>query len=121
MSCPEYRMKRKQEFQTMDKLQDSFLQMQQQMAALAKEKEEQEKKYERFFTKIQNESKGKITLDVGGKLYTTSLSTLCSDPKSMLAAMFSGRFELNQDEKGAVFLDRDGECFGNILHYLRSG
>jgi hypothetical protein len=70
---------------------------------------------------LRKESKGKIVLDVGGKLYTTSLTTLCADPNSMLAAMFSGRFELDQDEKGVIFLDRDGEYFVNILHYLRTG
>jgi len=39
----------------------------------------------------------KIRLNVGGKIFVTSKSTLIKDQKSMLAAMFSGRYELEQD------------------------
>ncbi len=77
--------------------------MQNQMVALTKEKEDNDNKYQQFFLKLQKESKGKIVLDVGGKLYTTSLTTLCANPNSMLTAMFSGKFELNRDEKGTIF------------------
>ena len=53
-----------------------------------------------------------VKLNVGGKIYQTTLSTLLKDPNSMLSAMFSGRHELNQDEEdGAYFIDRDGELF----------
>jgi hypothetical protein len=64
---------------------------------------------------------GRLKLDVGGHKFTTSLTTLTSKPESMLAAMFSGRHELIQDEKGAYFLDRDGTHFRFILNYLRDG
>ena len=43
----------------------------------------------------------------------------CSN--SMLAAMFSGRHEVDTDEEGYVFIDRDGTHFGIILNFLRSG
>jgi hypothetical protein len=36
----------------------------------------------------------------------------------MLAAMFSGRHELNEID-GYVFIDRDGTHFGHILNILR--
>jgi len=85
---------------------------------IKKEKEELDVVFTVFYEKIQNDYKGKVVLDVGGKLYTTSVTTLCSEPKSMLATMFSGRFSLPQD--GSIFIDRDGEYFGNILHYLRT-
>ena len=53
-----------------------------------------------------------IKLNVGGKIYKTTLDTLRKDQNSMLCAMFSGRFELKADEDdGAYFIDRDGELF----------
>jgi hypothetical protein len=52
----------------------------------------------------------KVKLNVGGKPFTTSLSTLTSTP-SMLATMFSGKFELKPDEDGEFFIDRDGTYF----------
>ncbi len=53
-----------------------------------------------------------IMLNVGGKIYKTTLDTLRKDPDSMLCAMFSGRFELKaDDEDGAYFIDRDAELF----------
>ena len=54
----------------------------------------------------------KIKLNVGGKIYKTTLDTLRKDPDSMLNAMFSGKFELKADEEdGAYFIDRDGKLF----------
>ena len=53
-----------------------------------------------------------IKLNVGGKIYKTTLDTLRKDPDSMLCAMFSGRFVLKADEEdGAYFIDRDAELF----------
>lgn len=62
-----------------------------------------------------------VKLNVGGHHYTTSVQTLTKDPDSMLAAMFSGRFELKPFEDGAFFIDRDGTHFRYILNYLRTG
>ncbi|XP_043928630.1 BTB/POZ domain-containing protein KCTD21 [Protopterus annectens] len=61
-----------------------------------------------------------ITLNVGGKLYTTSLSTLtcCSD--SMLGTMFSGKMPIKKDNHGNCFIDRDGKIFRYILNFLRT-
>ena len=39
----------------------------------------------------------------------------------MLAAMFSGKFEMKPAEDGAFFIDRDGTHFRFILNYLRNG
>ncbi len=36
----------------------------------------------------------KIKLDVGGKRFLTTSTTLCMDNNSMLAAMFSGRYKV---------------------------
>lgn len=62
-----------------------------------------------------------IRLNVGGVLFTTLRSTLCSVPGSMLEAMFSGRFgsPSTRDETGAYFLDRDPTYFSFVLSYLR--
>ena len=62
-----------------------------------------------------------VNLNVGGRRFTTSLQTLTKDPNSMLAAMFSGKFELKPFEDGALFIDRDGTHFRYILNYLRTG
>ncbi|XP_005109484.1 uncharacterized protein LOC101850038 isoform X2 [Aplysia californica] len=65
--------------------------------------------------------KGRIRLDVGGSVFTTSRLTLTKDADSMLAAMFSGRHHVTQEEDGTVFIDRDGTHFRYILNYLRDG
>ena len=62
-----------------------------------------------------------IQLNVGGHRFTTSLHTLTKDPNSMLAAMFSGKFEMKPSEDRAFFVDRDGTHFRIILNYLRNG
>ena len=63
----------------------------------------------------------KIKLDVGGQIYTTSIQTLRRDADSMLAAMFSGRYELKKESDGSYFIDRDGTFFRYILNFLRDG
>ena len=60
-----------------------------------------------------------IPLNVGGYHFVTTLSTLTKDKDSMLAAMFSGRHELDTDSEGRYFIDRDGTYFKEILNYLR--
>lgn len=65
--------------------------------------------------------KQRVKLNVGGSKFETTLSTLTGQPGSMLAAMFSGRHEVPQDEDGYVFIDRDGTHFRTILNFLRSG
>lgn len=61
-----------------------------------------------------------IKLNVGGEIYTTTRSTLCKYPNSMLGAMFNGSMSPSLDENGCFFIDRDGELFKYILNYLRS-
>ena len=39
----------------------------------------------------------------------------------MLAAMFSGKFEMKPSEDGCFFIDRDGTYFRFVLNYLRNG
>ena len=63
-----------------------------------------------------------IRLNVGGQKFTSTRSTLCQVEGSLLATMFSGRWErgVKRDEDGAVFFDFNPQHFGYILEYLRT-
>eukprot|EP00063_Salmo_salar_P095194 XP_014070029.1 PREDICTED: BTB/POZ domain-containing protein KCTD14 isoform X2 [Salmo salar] len=63
-----------------------------------------------------------VQLNVGGHMFTTSLSTLRKHPDSQLAFMFSSgqQPKLPTDAKGRYFIDRDGTHFGAILQFLRT-
>lgn len=71
--------------------------------------------------KVYRIQEGKIKLDVGGHMFSTSLDTLQRDSDSMIAVMFSGRHNLYKSEDGSYFIDRDGTYFRYILNYLRGG
>ena len=58
---------------------------------------------------------------MGGVRYVTSVATLRSRPGSMLDAMFSGRYNIEEEDGSGAFLDRDGGLFAHILAYLRDG
>uniref|UniRef100_A0A8C4ZZQ1 BTB/POZ domain-containing protein KCTD9 n=1 Tax=Gadus morhua TaxID=8049 RepID=A0A8C4ZZQ1_GADMO len=65
-----------------------------------------------------------LTLNVGGRCFTTTRSTLVNkDPDSMLAHMFrdKGVWMNKQDCQGAYLIDRSPEYFEPILNYLRHG
>ena len=63
-----------------------------------------------------------IELNVGGHKLTTKRSTLCQVEGSLLASMFSGRWEdsLERDQDGAIFFDFNPQYFVVILDYLRA-
>ncbi|TNN38307.1 BTB/POZ domain-containing protein KCTD6 [Liparis tanakae] len=52
-----------------------------------------------------------VTLNVGGSVYSTTLSTLQRYPESMLGAMFGGDLPTVRDARGNYFIDRDGPLF----------
>ncbi|KAF6723614.1 BTB/POZ domain-containing protein KCTD9 [Oryzias melastigma] len=63
-----------------------------------------------------------LTLNIGGRLFTTTRSTLVSkEPESMLAHMFREKdvWGNKQDQHGAYLIDRSPEYFEPILNYLR--
>lgn len=63
-----------------------------------------------------------ISLNVGGKVFTTTLGTLIKEPGSMLARMFSdGQIPSNVDQQGAYLVDRSFQYFEPIINYLRHG
>ena len=63
-----------------------------------------------------------VHLNVGGKRMTTKKSTLCQVEGSLLASMFSGRWEdgLERDKDGCIFFDFNPQYFSLILDYLRA-
>jgi len=63
-----------------------------------------------------------VHIDVGGKIYTSSLDTLTKFPDSRLAKMFSGGIPIVLDTlKQHYFIDRDGGMFRHILNFMRTG
>eukprot|EP01087_Luapelamoeba_hula_P024442 TRINITY_DN9301_c0_g2_i1.p1 TRINITY_DN9301_c0_g2~~TRINITY_DN9301_c0_g2_i1.p1 ORF type:complete len:515 (-),score=65.68 TRINITY_DN9301_c0_g2_i1:18-1562(-) len=70
---------------------------------------------------IQNVWTDNVKLNVGGKKFLVSLSTLTRQKESMLGVMFSGRHTLVRDDEGYVFIDRDGSLFKHVLAFLRKG
>jgi hypothetical protein len=71
--------------------------------------------------KQQEEQQSRIVLDIGGFRYTTSVQTLRRIPGTFFDAYFSGRYTMDRREDGSVFIDRDGEHFGQVLEYMRDG
>ncbi len=63
-----------------------------------------------------------ITLDVGGTRLRVLRSTLCYVEGSLLASMFSGRWDDNlvKDDQGAFFIDQPYEHFKAFLDFFRS-
>lgn len=65
-----------------------------------------------------------IRLNVGGRVFVTSYSTIAQREPNMLSRMFSSNLRMNpsdRDESGAYLLDRSPEYFEVILNYLRHG
>jgi len=62
-----------------------------------------------------------MRLDVGGKPFRTTRSTLVSYPGSLLANMFDPKsgFKPAYSENGIFYLDADPKYFGIILNWLR--
>ncbi|XP_072247767.1 BTB/POZ domain-containing protein KCTD14 [Leuresthes tenuis] len=61
-----------------------------------------------------------VQLNVGGHLFSTTLSTLRKHPESKLAELFGAHPKLRTDAQGRYFIDRDGSHFGAVLEFLRS-
>ncbi|XP_008823184.1 potassium channel regulatory protein [Nannospalax galili] len=61
-----------------------------------------------------------VTLNVGGKIFTTRCSTLKQFPASRLACMLDGKDQDFKMVDGQIFVDRDGVLFSFILEFLRT-
>jgi hypothetical protein len=63
-----------------------------------------------------------IKLNVGGRRFQTTALTLSqSDPTSLLGSIFSGTYDVQYNDKGEIYIDREGKYFHYILEYLRDG
>jgi len=119
-------MKREMEVRPVDKIcgelqeviSSKLSEIQAQQDAMRKEREE----YEETKKKISSvHFPSNIKLDVGGRQFKTTLATLKKED-SMLSRMFSGcGFHVEKDEDGFYFIDRPGDPFVPILHYLQTG
>jgi len=70
---------------------------------------------------LNDESKSEIVkLNIGGFRYTTSKATL-TQSSSFFSALVEGKLSSTKDDNGAYFIDRDGQYFGPILEFLRTG
>lgn len=59
-----------------------------------------------------------VVLNIGGKKFTTSLSTIKNAPKDSL---FAEKLDTLSSSSNEIFIDRDGTNFRYILNYLRDG
>lgn len=60
-----------------------------------------------------------VTFNAGGKILMVSRSLIDQDADTMLARLVSDTRQSDPEE--AVFIDRDGDIFGQVLNYLRYG
>ena len=79
-----------------------------------KQWQEQQEKFKSTYN-FQNKI---VKLNIGGEHMSTRLQTL-QNAGGFLSSLFSGRFEPDYDENGAVFIDLDGSNFKEILNLLR--
>lgn len=86
--------------------------------------QKQKKKFADEVQRIEAQNKisdSRVTLNIGGILFTTSVETLTREKDSLLSTMFGGRHALKREPDGTYFIDRDGVNFRYILNYLRDG
>ncbi|XP_054769796.2 uncharacterized protein LOC129277672 [Lytechinus pictus] len=60
-----------------------------------------------------------VGLNVGGKIYQTSCTTLLSHPGSFFHGLLTGNVPSAKDDQGNYFIDQDGEMFRHVLNFLR--
>jgi len=102
---------------------ESFMDISKQIQERLRIVEEKEKKWLEMEEKIKHnasQAKNKIKLDIGGKIFATSKSTLLSIEGSYFHTLLSsGHWQ--PDEDGTYFVDRNPQFFDVILDYIRTG
>eukprot|EP01083_Nonionella_stella_P268921 909421_1 len=61
-----------------------------------------------------------ILLNIGGRTFATTLTTLSSERDSILYKMFDEKWSLKPSKDGSYFIDRNGRYFEYILDYMRN-
>ena len=62
-----------------------------------------------------------VKLNVGGRKFYTTKSTLCTAGQNFFSALLSGRFNSEIDPNGFTVIDRNGDLFAPLLDFLRTG
>lgn len=66
-------------------------------------------------------NKAVVTLNVGGRMFQTLRMTLTKHENTYFTKLFKGEIPAYFDNQGNYFIDRDGDLFLYILHWLRTG
>jgi len=86
----------------------------------AKELDERMNQWKLLIAKIEKTNfPSVVKLNVGGKVFATSLATLTKYPNSYFGVMFSERWNTKPAEDGCYFIDKNPNVFHIILDYLR--
>nr|XP_054761262.1 putative potassium channel regulatory protein [Lytechinus pictus] len=62
-----------------------------------------------------------VGLNVGGKIYRTSRTTLLRYPDSFFSGLLGDDIPSAKDDQGNYLIDQDGEMFRHVLNFLRYG
>ncbi|CAF1226615.1 unnamed protein product [Didymodactylos carnosus] len=62
-----------------------------------------------------------VSLNVGGKIFRTSIETLKKEKDTFFTDLLSREWQLETDNHGRICIDRNGELFAELLDYLRTG
>ncbi|KAI9258794.1 hypothetical protein BDA99DRAFT_514174 [Phascolomyces articulosus] len=102
-----------------NRVEEAYVALSDELSERQKSLEHEKKKYDReeqVMKEVRRFQHEKVKLNVGGKPFVTSKTTLTRDPNSLLANIFHTQ---QPDEDGSYFLDRDGTYFRLVLNYLR--
>jgi hypothetical protein len=103
---------------------DQFLQISSSIDAALKNLADKEARWHKLDALMQDniaKAKHKIKLDVGGKCFTTSKTSLLRFEGSFFWTMLAGDRWAPDEEDGAYFIDRNPKHFDRILDYHRTG
>jgi hypothetical protein len=94
-------------------------QFEQEKTELVQEKKAVEK-HEKVKFDLAEMKSSVVKLDIGGTIYKTTVRTLKAVPDTYFHAIFAkGEDQVEKQDDGTIFIDRDGRHFFYILNYLR--